>query len=282
MQIKIKRYCVGGILLLIGSLLGLMGPQQLVHAASTTPMTPTLYFHGAPSSYRSERHMVGAAKKAGVTKSVIRADVAASGRVTLVGKFRPTSRTPIVEVNFLNTRNTNYVTNGRWVRNVVRKLQATYHFRQMNMVGHSTGNLAIAYYLLANSTNRRLPKLAKFVSLGGHYDGVLNEGDWPHRIRLTAAGRPTPMDSAYRRLLKLRQRYPKKQTAVLNIYGDLGNGTDSDGRVTNNSSKSLRYLLAKRAKSYHERQFKGAGAQHSRLHHNAQVDRTMIKFLWDK
>lgn len=263
---------------------GIWGLVPAAQAATIAPadVVPTLFFHGSDSSYHAERHMVGAAKHAKVTKSVIRADVSARGKVKLIGKFRPTSPTPIVEVNYRNSRNFNYRTDGRWARNVVRKLQSVYHFKRMNMVGHSMGNMAIMYYLLANGTNRQLPQLQKQVSLGGHYDGVLGEGDWPHRIRLAKSGRPTPMDTAYRQLLALRQRYPWHQVRVLNIYGDLGDGTDSDGRVANNSSRSLRYLVAHRALSYRDKQFKGRNAQHSKLHHNAQVDRTLIKFLWNK
>ena len=40
-----------------------------------------LFFHGGGSSYHAEEHMVGA----GVTKSVIRAEVDGNGRVTLIG-----------------------------------------------------------------------------------------------------------------------------------------------------------------------------------------------------
>ena len=45
--------------------------------------TPTLFFHGYGSSANAERHMTNAAKKAGVTKTVIRANVDRNGAVTL-------------------------------------------------------------------------------------------------------------------------------------------------------------------------------------------------------
>ena len=52
--------------------------------------------------------------------------------------------------------------------------------------------------------------------------------------------------------------------------------------VDNISSLSLKYLVANRAKYYHGIEINGRNAQHSRLHNNSQVDKVLIKFLWDK
>ena len=57
---------------------------------------PTLFFHGGGSSYHAEEHMVGA----GVTKSVIRAEVDGNGRVTLIGSWPKGAKNPICEVNY--------------------------------------------------------------------------------------------------------------------------------------------------------------------------------------
>ncbi|MCT6902010.1 MAG: alpha/beta hydrolase, partial [Lactobacillus sp.] len=81
----------------------------------------------------------------------------------------------------------------------------------------------------------------------------------------------------YRALLNLRKKFPQK-AAVLNIYGDMGSG--SDGDVTVNSARSYRYLVSKRARSYQEKEIRGPRAQHSKLHENTQVDRLLVNFLW--
>lgn len=60
------------------------------------------------------------------------------------------------------------------------------------------------------------------------------------------------MDPTYQELLSLRKTFPR-ETKVLNIYGDLGDGSHSDGDVPVNSAKALKYLLAGRAKSYREK-----------------------------
>ena len=53
-------------------------------------------------------------------------------------------------------------------------------------------------------------------------------------------------------------------------------------RVSNSSSKSLKYLLADGPKSYKESQYTGASAQHSQLHENNKVANEIIQFLWKK
>ena len=75
---------------------------------------------------------------------------------------------------------------------------------------------------------------------------------------------------------------PKNQVSVLNIYGDLKDGSDSDGRVSNASSLSEKYLLRNVAKSYQTLEITGKNAQHSKLHQNAKVAQAIINFIWKK
>ncbi|WP_238727756.1 alpha/beta hydrolase [Lactobacillus delbrueckii] len=64
-------------------------------------------------------------------------------------------------------------------------------------------------------------------------------------------GKPIHMNDNYKRQLVLRKLYPHAK--VLNVYGDLEDGSHSDGRVKNSSSKSLRYLVSPKVKSYKEK-----------------------------
>lgn len=147
------------------------------------------------------------------------------------------------------------------------------------MVGHSMGNMAITFYLVNNANDKKLPQLKKT----GRHCRSLRRDSW---LRPTGGlvyqpkdGEPNKMTDSFKELLKLRQVYPR-QAAVLNLYGDIGNG--SDGRVANISSETLKYLVSGRAKSYQAHRFTGKQAQHSKLHSNAQVDRYLIDFLWRK
>lgn len=244
---------------------------------------PTLFFHGGLSNYKSEENMVKAAQKAGVTNSVIRADVDANGKVKLIGAISKNAVNPIVEVNYSNNVQLNFKEHGRYARNVVQTLQNEYGIKKINMVGHSLGNISIMYYLLQTAHDPEMPKLNKQISIGGHFDG-LDFKQLPIAIRQPAnlhvnrEGKPNKTNSTYREMMKLRTLYPNKQTDILNIIGNIGG--NSDGIVKNASSLSLEYLVAPMAKTYQVVKIVGKNAEHGQLTYNKQVERSIINFLW--
>lgn len=223
--------------------------------------------------------MVGA----GVTKSVIRAEVDGNGRVTLIGSWPKGAKNPICEVNYENNRQLDFNKHGVYATNVVKALQKQYGIKKINMVGHSLGNISIIYYMLQNG--KKMPQLQKEVNIAGHFTGLTFDGlpsaiKQPAGMKLDKNGKPNKMNATYKQMTQARTAYPKNQVQVLNIIGDIGN--NSDGRVENVSSLSLKYLVADCAKSYQVVKIKGKNAQHSKLHNNSQVDKVLIKFLWNK
>lgn len=259
---------------------------QKENGASIRIATPTLFVHGWGSSYHAEESMVAYAQKSHATNSVIRADVSPTGKVTLLGTIKKRAKNPIVEVNLQNNKSifaglSNQTSamnkSSNYIKDVITTLQKRYRFNRINLVGHSMGNLQIAYYLRNNATNAHMPQLNKQVSIAGHYNGYVGEQGAPNKTVLNRAGKPQKMSAGYRGLLSLRKKFPQK-AAVLNIYGDMGSG--SDGDVTVNSARSYRYLVSKRARSYQEKEIRGPRAQHSKLHENTQVDRLLVNFLW--
>lgn len=243
--------------------------------------TPTLFFHGGGSSYHAEEHMIDAAKKAGVTKAVIRAEVSKTGKVTLVGTWPKNAKNPICEVNYENNRQLNFNKHGEYATNVVKALQKKYGIKKINMVGHSLDNISIIYYMLQNGNKKNMPQIQKQVDIAGQdFDGIPNSIKQPKGMRLNSSGKPNKMNSTYKQMTEVRSIYAKKHVKVLNIIGDVGNG--SNGRVDNRSSLSLQYLVSGGNTTYRVLKINGKNAQHSKLHENAQVDKALIKFLWNK
>ena len=240
---------------------------------------PTIFFHGWGSSSRVERHMANAAKKAGVTQTIIEAKVAEDGTVTLKGTIPKDAVNPIVLVNFDNNRGASTQDQGNYAYAVVKALQDTYGIKEMNMVAHSYGNVTIVYYMLQHGSDTSLPKLVKQVDIAGHFNGIIGI-DEPENITLDDEGKPSSMRESYQELLSLGNHYPQGQVEILNIYGNTGKG--SDERVTNLSSQSLGYLLKAQVKSYQEKEITGPNGQHSKLHETALVDKPLIAFLWGK
>ena len=274
------------IVILLSSIYFLKNNYQKENGASIRIDTPTLFVHGWGSSYHAEESMVAYAQKQHATNSVIRADVSSNGKVTLIGTIKKRAKNPVVEVNLQNNKSIFAGTNNQiaamnkssnYIKDVINALQKRYRFNRINLVGHSMGNLQIAYYLRNNATNAHMPHLNKQVSIAGHYNGYIGEQGAPNKTVLNRAGKPQKMSAGYRGLLSLRKKFPQN-TDVLNIYGDMGSG--SDGDVTVNSARSYRYLVSKRARSYQEKEIRGPRAQHSKLHENTQVDRLLVNFLW--
>ena len=243
--------------------------------------TPTLFFHGYGSSANAEKHMVEAARQAGVTQTIITATVDSHAQVIFKGEIPKDAINPIVMVEFEDNRNANYAQDGEYAAAVVRELQARYGFKKMNFVAHSMGNMSILFYLLEHAQNEELPQLQKQVNIANHVNG-LGGMDLPANLTIldSKTGQPSAMSDSYQKLLGLREIYPQDQVDVLNIYGDFKN--QSDGSVLNVSSRSLKYLVIDNAKSYQEKRVTGPLAQHSQLHENPEVDRLLIDFLWGK
>lgn len=242
-------------------------------------MEPTFFFHGYGSSVSAETHMTNAAVKRGVTHDILTVLVHSNGRVTVRGKIARNSRHPIIKVGLLDNTNPNYRIDARYAYNAVKTIQNRYHFSKMNLVGHSMGNMDIMFMLLYYGHRRGFPRLDHQVDIAGHFNGIRGFQSTAYS-HVAKNGKPRRMDSDYRQLLKLRKTYPR--ASVMNIYGDLENGTHSDRDVTIYSAKSLKYLVSPRARHYEEHEMKGPNAEHSKLHHNTQVDRLLLRFLWHK
>ncbi|WP_295729354.1 alpha/beta hydrolase [uncultured Limosilactobacillus sp.] len=282
-MVKTKKFSLilAVMAVIVVALLGVQAHQRHAQAAKYVDnRTATFFFHGWGSSYRAERQMANAAKSAGATNTIIRANVDRRGKTTIQGKITKKSRNPIVEVNFADNKNDNYRRDGEFAESAIKAVQKRFGITKMNLVGHSMGNLAIMFYLLQNADNQNLPTLEHHVAIAGHFDGGLGFG-YDKKTTLNREGKPSIMEKNYKALLPLRQTYPTT-SRVLNIAGDLDDGSKSDSQIPLNSAFSLRYLVANRARSYQEKTIHGRMAQHSKLHENKQVDKLLINFLWGK
>ncbi|WP_076460229.1 alpha/beta hydrolase [Limosilactobacillus caccae] len=277
------------VLVILG--LSAIADMHTIHAETihyVQSSTPTIFVHGWGSSSRAEEKMVNAARSAGVTKTVVKANVDRKGNVTFSRQLPAKAVNPIVEVNLEDNKLAGYGKHGdyvagyhhggTYVKDVIVALQRQYSCSTVNLVGHSMGNLEIINYVKDNYDNNKLPQISHLVALAGHYNGLVGQPQ-AEQVRLSSGGKPDWMDPTYQELLSLRKTFPR-ETKVLNIYGDLGDGSHSDGDVPVNSAKALKYLLAGRAKSYREVEITGKDAQHSKLHNNSQVNHELINFLW--
>ncbi|MBP2057106.1 putative alpha/beta hydrolase family protein [Lactobacillus colini] len=256
---------------------------------SSNGSTATLFFHGWGSSSKAEDFMAQGIKDSGATKTIIKANVDLNKKVTFDRNFSSKTKNPVIEVNIEDNKlnhvrnsdnSTPYQAGSEYVKAAIQAVEKKTKSKNINLVGHSMGNLEIINYINLNVNKKNFPNIKHMIAIAGHYDGIIGMNDRANQIKLNKNGKPNVMRPEYRQLLSLRKTFPKN-TRVLNIYGDLQDGSHSDGDVANNSSRSLKYLINNRAKSYQELKISGKNAQHSKLHHNVKVNDAIVRFLFN-
>ncbi|MCD8787539.1 alpha/beta hydrolase [Staphylococcus gallinarum] len=286
-----RRMIISSIIVIftIMSLLYLMTVHNQVNAAqqATTQEAkqtpePTFYLHGYSGSEKSERYLVNSAIEKGVTNQVIKAHVSADGEVTFDGKFDKNDPHPIVQIILEDNKNWDYNKNAEWFKNVITETEQHIKYSKFNMVAHSMGNLTLGYYMLNYAGDESLPKLNKQVNTGAPYNGILGRNDEPNEVKLDENGKPDQMKQEYKDLQQMKYNYPKKSVDVLNVYGDLQDGSHSDGKVTNQSSLSLKSLLNGYVNSYRTFKVEGEHGEHSALHDYKVVADEINAFIWNK
>ncbi|WP_251547658.1 alpha/beta hydrolase [Limosilactobacillus caecicola] len=255
---------LSSVLMVIG--LSGCGQQRTTSSKWVNSTTPTIFIHGYGSSSRAESSMVKAAEKAGITKTVVNANVTTNGHVTIVGPTIKGKRNPIVKVNLANNRQTNMAVGARYIRNVITTLQKRDGIKSYNLVAHSMGNTDAFSFINDYGTQKGMPTLKKQVVLAGAGVTDATQGEAFRQIGS--------------HMTNLKNVYPHAQ--VLNIAGNLDDGSDSDGRIPNEASKDVKTMLGNRPASYRFVILHGKNAQHSKLHENQKVFKLINNFLWKK
>lgn len=240
-----------------------------------TNQVPTLFVHGFGGSYASEKGMIAGLSQYAGFQEVLYYLIKRDGRLAVKGKWRPNVKHSLIAVVFESGNPEDASALGK----ILKQLKARYGVRQFNAVGHSAGSLAWTYWATqANKTG--MPKLKRFAAVGGPFNAIPGMGaNSGKTVTKNSKGQLQKMSKQYADFYHNRQFFPKT-AKVLNLFGNLGDG--SDGRVPIGSAKSLRYLVADRVREYTEHEI-GYRAQHSQLHQrNKVVNGHLYKFLSQK
>lgn len=286
-----KKFKIWGILLIVSVCFIVGGfiffeengkSYEKAHAHYINSPTPMLFLHGTSGTLNSFHYLIQQAEDRGVTQDVLIAHVSSEGDVTFEGDLSKDADNPIVQIELEDNDNMDLNANAKWIKNVLTELQAQYHIKDFNFVGHSMGNTSFAQYMINYGKDKTLPHLKKQVSIAGTYNGVLGQNEDVNEITVDKNGKPSRMIPPYQGFRKLKDVYQGQNIEVLNIYGDLLDGTNSDRLVSESSAKSLKYLLDNSPKSYKELRYEGENAEHSALHDNQDVANDILPYLWGK
>ncbi|WP_125709101.1 alpha/beta hydrolase [Lacticaseibacillus porcinae] len=254
-----------------------VAPTHFAHA-STITQPVTLYVHGHHGTIRSMRPLMLAAQRDANATPALIATVKPDGEVSYLGRLTARMHHPMVQVVFDDKRTVDFHRLRMYLHNVVFGLKARYHVRAVNFVAHSLGNTAVEWYLLRWGQDPKLPHVKKWAAIAGPFDSIPRMHMQPMHNHLDPDGQPHLMAPDYRMAMLRRDQFPR--LAVLNIYGDLEDGSHSDGKILNASSRALGYLLTNHSGSYQELRFTGPDAQHTKLRDNPRVAAAVDNFLW--
>lgn len=255
--------------------------QLPAHASSSTA---TVFVHGLQGSHHSTDTMISdLSQRYPGTKRVMTINVQADGSLQVIGHYRNIKH-PLVQVNFLNN-SASTTTNAQWLGKAMKYLKTKAGVTSANFVAHSAGNVAV--YQLLTSHPQSIPTIKKFVILAGPFNGVLSLNDQANKVKVDANNhyKPNveyPANSyypSYQQLIKMSSAFPK-DIKVLNVYGNVGDGSNSDTLVSNASALSVNYLLKRQTTPVQNRCFRSPKATHSGLHRSKTVDNWIANFLW--
>ncbi|MCH4170018.1 MAG: alpha/beta hydrolase [Lactobacillus sp.] len=247
-------------------------------------VTAVIYLHGYGGSADGMSYLVQQARLHDNNTSDIVATVQDNGDFKLSQAPDPNVQYPLIRVTFSSNKLMPETT-AKIMTRFLKKLKSQYGVQQIDAVGHSAGSVAWIDYAFTAANTKDQPQLNKLAVMANHVNGYIGQpkvkGVKPHTNSLSPVGQPKIELPQYRQLLKRQNHFPKT-TAVLNIYGDLEDGSDSDGSVTNDSSRSLQYLLGSRPASYTELEIKKNQAGHSQLRENPKVAQAINDFIFKK
>ncbi|MQS97287.1 alpha/beta hydrolase [Companilactobacillus halodurans] len=240
---------------------------------------PILYIHGFRGGDYTTQTMIASALKANNKKydQFLKANIDWRGKVTYEGTWTEDEH-PIVQVVFKNKWvGSNQI--AYWLAKLLFDLRSKHKFTTYAAIGHSLGAVALVLVNLKEKMRPYMPKLKKLVLIAGPFNGVLGLGDLPNVNRITPNGRPAFMSPTYFRIF-INRNSISDDLRVINIYGNVGDHSNSDKYISVTSAESISYILKPRVKEYREYLIKGSNAEHSMLHDDSEILDMVNNFIY--
>ncbi|MCT8387738.1 alpha/beta fold hydrolase [Leuconostoc lactis] len=251
--------------------------QQRVRPASRQTI---ILLHGYGSSGRATTALATAIQTQTHLKRRQQVNVSPQGMVKLSGTTHQLQQGGIYQLNFINKQTT-----AQQASATLARLLQTFkerHVNQVVLVGHSMGATAALRVLLSHPIqDTTYPTVTHLVTIAAPFNSGLGSGGFDHAFDRntidSATKRPRLQDASYRYFDQRRANMPE-QTKILNVMGDIGDG--SDGVVTNFSSAALKFWL-KEGQIYQSVTISGPKTQHSQVRDNPTVTQQVAQFIVD-
>lgn len=254
---------------------GMLVKQKGIHYSNV----PTVFIHGYEGSSFSFGPLLHRLEKENVAKREMTIIVQADGTLTVEGKINKNNDNPTIMVLFAKDV-ADEITQSKWIAHVMHYLYRQ-KITRINLVSHSMGGVSALRYLLEDS-REKTPTTERFVAIAAPFNDleIAEETKEIFAYEMTKEG-PKGETPIYQYFDKAMNRLPKN-LQVLDVAGDLKDGSDSDGSVSIHSAFALRYLLQEHAASYQELLVTEKSGSHSNITKSAELENALIRFLWKK
>lgn len=253
------------------------------NSESADPLTinqstiPTLFIHGYEGTEGTFNGMLSRLEASDLGEKVLTVTVQPDGSVSETGSWQDQGINPLIQVLFADNKNNEW-NQADWIKAVLSYLKETHQIDEVNLVGHSMGGVSSFRYLVTYGNEDTLPTVNKFIAIGAPFNDFVTGNETQTLDALSQNG-PSVISDRYGDFSAAIQQYPSS-TKMLNIVGNLQDGSEGDGTVPVRSGLAIGYLMQTNGLDYHVEEIEGAQAHHSQLHENVNVDKLVAEFLW--
>lgn len=236
---------------------------------------PTVFIHGYGGTVNSFGGMIQRLSSERKTKKEMLITVQSDGSLKVDGELSKKKDNPSIQVLFTANKDTEW-NQTEWIYTVLKYLKQQ-GVDQVNLVGHSMGGVSSLRYLTTYGQPNDAPTINKFISIGAPFNDFTESSE---SIDDVLKNGPSVQASRYTDYQNGVANVPSKLPILL-VAGKLNKETVTDGTVPLNSALATFSLLKDHGNPIKYQIFTGPNAQHSQLHENLNVDKTVADFLWN-
>lgn len=240
---------------------------------------PTVFIHGYEGNSFSFGPLLRRLERENIAKREMTIVVQADGNLTIEGKLKNNNDNPTIMVLFAKDV-ADEITQSKWIDKVMRYLYKQ-RITRVNLVSHSMGGVSALRYLLEYA-GEKTPVTERFVAIAAPFNDleIAEDTEDIFAYELTENG-PSGETPIYQYFYQAMSRLPSN-LRILDVAGDLKDGTESDGSVSIHSAFALRLMFQKHAKSYQELLVTGKSGGHSAITKSEKLQNELVRFIWKK
>ena len=236
---------------------------------------PTVFIHGYGGTINSFGAMIQRLSSERKTTKEMLITVQSDGSLKVDGDLSKKKDNPSIQVLFTANKDTEW-NQTEWIYTVLKYLKQQ-GVEQVNLVGHSMGGVSSLRYLTTYGQPNDASTINKFISIGAPFNDFTESSE---SIDDVLRNGPSVKAGRYIDYQNGIANVPNKLPILL-LAGKINQETVTDGTVPLNSALATFSLLKDHGNPIKYQIFTGPNAQHSQLHENLNVDKTVVDFLWN-